>query len=124
MPADQRNWGYFTYVSADGTTYNIRADADWAAISAHGLAARASGQPTYIASGRRKPRKVTYTDLTTGRSKTGPVGTDTAFNAIHVGDTQSFHVEGETAAVVYTCTRKTGERVPGSVIATALPDHA
>lgn len=124
MPADQRNWGYFTYASADGTSYNIRADAAWGAVAAHGLAARANGQPVYIASGRRKPRSVTYTDLTTGRSKTGPVGTDTAFNAINIGDTNDFHVEGETAAVTYTVTRKTGEKVPGSVIATSLPDHA
>lgn len=124
MPADQRNWQYFTYESADGTTYNIRADAVWGAVAAHGLAARANGQPTYIASGRRKARSVTYTDLTTGRSKTGPVGTDTAFNAINIGDTHDFHVEAETAAVTYTVTRKTGERVPGSVIATSLPDHA
>lgn len=124
MPADQRNWEYFTYASADGTSYNIRADAAWGAVAAHGLAARANGQPVYIASGRRKPRSVTYTDLTTGRSKTGPVGTDTAFNAINIGDTNDFHVEGETAAVTYTVTRKTGEKVPGSVIATSLPDHA
>lgn len=124
MPAVQRNWGYFTYESADGTTYNIRADAEWGGIAGHGLAARASGQPLYIASGRRKPRTVTYTDLTTGRTRRGPVGTDTAFNALNVGDTHSFSVEGETGTVTYTLTSKVGERVPGSVIATSLPDHA
>lgn len=124
MPSPQRNWGYFTYESADGTTYNIRADADWGAIAAHGLAARANGQPTYIASGRRKPRSVTYTDLTTGRSRTGPVGTDAAFNALNVGDTHDFPVPGEVAAVTYTLTRKTSEKAPGSVVATSLPDHA
>lgn len=124
MPADQRNWGYFTYESADGVSYNIRADVDWAAISGHGLAARANDQPRYIATGSRKPRSVTYTDLTTGRSKTGPIGTSAAFDALSFGATQAFHVEGETATVDYTLTRKTGEKVPGSVIATSLPDHA
>jgi len=124
MPSPQRNWDYFTYESGDGTTYNIRADQDWGAISAHGLAARANGQPTYIASGRRKPRSITYTDLTTGRSRTGPVGTASAWDAIDIGDTQAFPVPGETATVTYTVTRKTGERVPGSVAATHLPDHA
>ena len=124
MPAPQRNWQYFTYESADGTTYNIRADADWGAVAGHGLAARANGQPRFIATGSRKPRTVTYTDLTTGRSRTGPIGTSAAFDALVVGATQDFNIPGEVAAVSYTLTRKTGERAPGSVIATSLPDHA
>lgn len=124
LPADQRNFGYFTYVSDDGTSYNIRCDSDWAAISGHGLAARANGQPLYITTGRRKPRSVSYTDLTTGRKKKGPVGTNSAYAALAFGATQDFHVEGETAAVSYTLSGKSPERVPGSVIATSLPDHA
>lgn len=124
MPAAQRNWQYFTYESGDGTTYNIRADADWGAVAAHGLAARANGQPTFIATGRKKPRSVTYTDLTTGRSRTGPVGTSAAWDAIAIGDTHDFPITSETAAVTYTVTRKTGEKVAGSVVATSLPDHA
>ena len=124
MPADQRNFGYFTYESDDGTSYNIRCDADWAAISAHGLAARANGQPLFITTGRRKPRMATYVDLTTGRKKKGPVGTASAYTALTVGDVEAFHVEGETATVNYTLSAKSGERVPGSVIQTSLPDHA
>jgi hypothetical protein len=124
MPSPQRNWQYFTYVSADGTSYNIRADADWGAIAGHGLAARANGQPRYITTGSKKPRSATYTDLTTGRTRTGPIGTSAAFDALVLGATQDFNVPGEVAAVSYTLTRITGERVPGSVIATSLPDHA
>lgn len=124
MPADQRNFGYFTYASDDGTSYNIRCDADWAAISAHGLAARANGQPLFITTGRRKPRMATYVDLTTGRKKRGPVGTASAYTALTIGDVEAFHVEGETATVNYTLSAKSGERVPGSVIQTSLPDHA
>jgi len=124
VPADQRNFGYFTYESDDGTSYNIRCDADWAAISAHGLAARANGQPLFITTGRRKPRMATYVDLTTGRKKKGPVGTASAYTALTVGDVEAFHVEGETATVNYTLSAKSGERVPGSVIQTSLPDHA
>lgn len=124
MPATQRNWGYFNYDSGDGTSYNIRADAEWAAVGGHGLGARVTGQPRYIATGRRKPRKVTYTDLTTGRSRTGPVGTAAAWNALNVGDTQAFAIMSEVATVTYTLTSKTDEKVPGSVIATSLPDHA
>lgn len=124
MPADQLNFGYFTYESGDGTTYNIRAGAEWAAVAAHGLAARANGQPRFITTGRRKPRSVTYSDVTTGRTKTGPVGTVAAWTAIAIGATQDFHVSGEAAAVTYTVVRKSDEKIPGSVIYSSLPDHA
>lgn len=124
MPADQLNFGYFTYESADGTSYNLRAGAEWAAISAHGLAARSSSQPRMIPSKQQRPRSAVYVDLTTGRTKSGPIGTAAAFTALAIGDTQDFHVPGETAAVTYTLARKVEEKVPGSVIQSSRPDHA
>jgi len=125
LPADQRNFNYYTYVSDDGTTYNIRADVDWAAITGHGLAARTNGAPLFIPTGRRKPRTATYVDSTTGRKKKGPIGTATAFSALSLGSTQNFHVEGETATVAYTAAVKSNERVPGTVLqSVGLPDHA
>lgn len=124
MPLDQKNWDYFSYQSADGTTYNIRADADWAAVAAHGLAARADGQPRYIASGNQKPRRATYVDLTTGRSRSGPIGTSTAFDALVIGSTQNFAVQGGGTAIAYTLVRVTGEKVPGSVAYSHVADHA
>lgn len=125
MPADQRNFNYFTYVSDDGTTYNIRADVDWAGISGHGLAARTNGAPLFIPTGRRKPRMASYVDSTTGRKKKGPVGTATAYAALALGSTQNFHVEGETATVAYALAVKSPEKVPSTVLqTTGLPDHA
>lgn len=124
MPLVQPNFGYFTYESADGVSYNIRCSSEWAAIGAHGLAARVSGQPRYITSGSRKPRHVVYKDLTTGRSKIGPVGTSAAFDALDIGDTHDFPVPDQTADVTYTLVAKVGEKVPGSVIQSYLADHA
>lgn len=124
MPLAQDNFGYFTYESDDGTSYNIRADAEWAAVTEHGLAARVSGQPRYIASGAQKPRKFKYVDLTTGRSKIGPVGTAADFAAADIGDTHSFAVQGSATPVSYTLAAKVGERVPGSVIQSSVADHA
>lgn len=124
MPLVQPNFGYFTYESDDGLSYNIRASSEWAAIGAHGLAARANDQSRYISSGFRKPRSVTYVDLTTGRSKKGPVGTAAAYAALSIGDTHDFPVPDQTADVTYTLVSKTGEKVPGSVIFSTLPDHA
>lgn len=124
MPLVQPNFGYFTYESADGVDYNIRCSAEWAAITEHGLAARVSGQPRYISSGSRKPRHVVYKDLTTGRSKIGPVGTDAAFAALNIGDTHDFPVPDQALDVTYTLVAKVGEKVPGSVIQSFLADHA
>jgi hypothetical protein len=123
MP-DQRNFGFFTYESDDGTSYNIQADLVWAAIAGHGLAARVSGQPRYIATGRKQPRRVTYTDTTTGRSVTGPVGTNAAYQALAIGAVQAFTIVGQAGTVNYTLTSKHGERVPTDVVARPLLDHA
>ncbi len=124
MPLDQKNFDYFSYESADGTTYNLRVDEDWAAIAAHGLAARANGQPRYIASGRQQPRKAKYVDLTTGRSRSGPIGTPAAFDALVIGAAQNFAVSGGGAPVSYTLVAVTGEKVPGSVTQSHVADHA
>lgn len=123
MP-DQRNFNFFTYESDDGNSYNLKADVVWAAIAGHGLAARVSGQPRFIETGAKKPRKVRYTDLTTGRSVTGPVGTAAAYAALAIGATQTFTIVGSATAVTYTLTSKTGERVPTDLNAHPLPDHA
>lgn len=124
MAADQLNFGYFKYDSGDGHSYNIRAGAEWAAIAAHGLAARDSALGRLIPSKQQRPRNAVYVDLTTGRTKSGPIGTAAAFAALSIGDTQDFHVPGETAAVTYTLARKVEEKVPGSVIQSSRPDHA
>lgn len=124
MPLPQPNFGYFTYESDDGTSYNIRCSAEWAAIAGHGLAARANGQPRYITTGQRKPRSVIYVDLTTGRKKKGPVGTAAAYAALADGAVQAFPVPGQVATVNYTLAAHTPEHVAGSVIQTSLPDHA
>lgn len=123
MP-DQRNFDYFTYVSGDGTSYNLRVDSEWAGIAAHGLAARANGQPRLIPSARQRPRSVTYVDLTTGRTRTGPIGTAAAWAAINEGDTHAFTIPGTATTVTYTVAGKREEKVPNSVARTHLPDHA
>lgn len=124
MPLDQPNFGYYSYESDDGTTYNIRADAHWAGVGAHGLAARANGQPRYIATGARHPRTAKYVDLTTGRSKVGPIGTAADFAALALGATQTFTVHGSAVGVVYTLVATSPEKQAGSVIYSAVGDHA
>lgn len=124
MPLDQPNFDYYSYESDDGTTYNLRADVAWAAVTEHGLAARANGQPRLIASGLQRPRMVRYVDLTTGRTRVGPIGTAAAYAAIDIGDTHSFAVQGGATAISYTVAAKIGEKVPGSVAQSHVADHA
>ena len=125
MPAIDRNWNYYTYVSDDGTTYNIRADVEWASIAAHGLAAATAGAPRYIASKQQSPRRVRYADTTTGRTKVGPIGTAAAYNAIASLDAETFSVRGLAAGVSFVVVKKIGERVPvTSLTGPGLIDHA
>jgi len=124
LPATQPNWNYFTYESDDGTDYNIRARAEWATVTEHGLSARVNGQPRYIASAQQQPRKAIYRDTTTGRSYQGPVGTAAAYTALAIGDTITVPVQGLATAVTYTLVKKVGEKVPTTIVGTQLADHA
>lgn len=124
MPAVQRNWNYYTYVSADGTTYNIRASAEWAAVTAHGLAARTPGAPRYLASRQKSPRKFIYRDATTFRTVSGPVGTSTAFDAAALDDTTDVAVPGLVTLVTYALIKKVPEKVPVTSVGRQDPDHA
>lgn len=120
----QRNFNYFTYESDDGTSYNLRASVEWAAVTEHGLAARANGQPRYIPSASQQPRKAIYRDVTTGRSFSGPVGTSAAYVALAEGDTTTVQIPGTATLVTYTLVKKVAERLPTSIVGTQLPDHA
>lgn len=124
MPATQRNFNYYTYVSDDGTTYNVRASVEWAAVGAHGLAARTDGAPRLIASKSQKPRQFTYRDATTFRTISGPVGTAAAYGAAALGDDLVVFVPGLAAGVTYDLVKKSPERVPTSIVGRQDPDHA
>lgn len=124
MPATQRNWNYYTYESDDGTTYNIRAAVEWAAVAAHGLAARTNGAPRFIASKSQTPRKFIYRDATTGRSASGPVGTSAAYTAATLGDDATIVVPGLATGVTYDLVKKVPEKVPTTIVGTQLVDHA
>ena len=124
MPAIQPNFNYFTYESDDGTSYNLRADVTWAAYASTGLAARTSGAPRYIKSKSQSPRMFIYRDATTFRTRSGPVGTATAYAAASLGDTISVAVQGEATAVTYDLVKKVPENVPTTIVGRQNPDHA
>lgn len=124
MPAVELNFDYYTYDSDDGTTYNIRASVEWAAIANAGLAARTGGAPRFIASKSQKPRKFIYRDPTTFRTFSGPVGTTAAYNAATLGDVVAVPVAGLAAAVNYELVSKVPEHVPTSIVGRQLADHA
>ena len=87
--------------------------------------AAAGGNPPFIPSRRHQPRKIVYRDPTTFRTKTLIIYTVAAFAAITVGtSTLAFHVEGNTATVTYTATKKIGEKNPAATPGGNLADHA
>jgi hypothetical protein len=124
MPAVQPNMDYYTYESDDGTTYNIRASVEWAAIANAGLAARTVGAPRFIASKSQAARKFIYRDPTTFRTFSGPVGTAAAYLAAALGDTVAVPIQGEATAVNYELVKKVPEKVPTSIAGRPLTDHA
>lgn len=124
MPAVQQNFNYFTYVSDDGVTYNLRASTTWAATAAHGLAARTAGAPRLIASKSQSPRKFIYRDPTTFRTVQGPVGTAADYAAAALGDIVAFAVPGLTGTVSYELVKKVPEQVPTSIVGRQDLDHA
>jgi hypothetical protein len=125
MTADQRNFAYSQYVSDDGNTYCLKADANWVAAGASGGAA-CTGQANYgRKSTRRRPRFAVYLDGTTFRTVTEPVFTPTAYAALTIGSsTYAIHVPGETATVTYTLKSLVQEKVPTTVLGRPDIDHA
>lgn len=124
MPAIQRNYDYYTYVSDDGTTYNLRASVEWATTVSAGLAARTSGAPRFISSKSQKPRHAIFRDPTTFRTFSGPIGTQAAYAALTLGDTVDVSVPGLATAVSYECVKKVPESVPTTIAGRPLTDHA
>jgi hypothetical protein len=124
MAASQKNFTLFTYVDDGAVNWNIRGELDAVRNAVDGSAA-AGGHPPFVPSRRHEPRKIVYRDATTFRTKTLIIYTAAAFAAITVGSsTLSFPVEGETAAVTYTATKKIGERNPSATPGGNLADHA
>lgn len=125
MPADQRNFGFFDYLSDDGTHYCLKADSAWGADGASGGAACTTGIAYGRKTSRRAPRTAKYVDPTTFRTVLEPVFTPTAYAALTTGtSTYAIHVPGNTATVTYTLAKKTPEKLPNLVITRADADHA
>ncbi len=125
MPADQLNFGLFTYVDDNGVSWNKRGE-DNAAINTIDGSSAFGGHPHWPAENRRfRTRKVRYVDSTTFRSKQVVIYTAAAYAAITVGtSTLALHVPGETATVTYTAAAKIPEKQPGASAVRQLADHA
>lgn len=124
MAASQKNFTLFTYVDDNAVSWNIRGELDSVRNAVDGSAVP-GGNPAFIPSRRHQPRKIVYRDPTTLRTKTLIFYTAAAYAAITLGtSTLSFPVEGETAAVTYTASKKIGERNPSADRGGNLADHA
>jgi hypothetical protein len=125
MPLDQRNLGFFSYDSDDGTSYCIKGDALWGADGDSGGSACA-GEPAYgAATTRRSPRYAIFRDPTTFRTFKSVVYTPAAYAALTIGtSTQLVTLPGSVTQQSYTLVKKVPERIPSTVIGRQLSDHA
>jgi hypothetical protein len=124
MAASQKNFTLYTYVDDNAVSWNMRGELDAVRNAVDGSSA-AGGNPPFIPSRRHAPRKIVYRDASTFRTKTCIFYTAAAFAAITLGtDSLSFPVEGEATAVLYTATKKIGEKNPAATAGGNLADHA
>ena len=125
MPLNQRNRGYFSYDSDDGTSYCIPGDAEWGAAADSGGTACAGERAYGRNTTRRHVRKVVYRDPTTFRTFTGIVYTPAAYAALTIGsDTFDVTVPDTATPVTYTLVAKIPEKIMGTVIGQQVLDHA
>jgi hypothetical protein len=125
MPADQLNFGLFTYVDDNGVSWNKRGE-DNSIINTIDGSSAFGGHPRWPKETRRfHTRKARYVDATTFRSKTVVIYTVAAYAALTTGtSTLALHVPGETATVTYTLAEKIPEKQPGASAVRQLGDHA
>lgn len=125
MAADQKNFQLYTYLDDNGQSWNKRGELDATRNAVDGSTAFGAHPAWGRESPRHRVRKAVYMDSTTFRTKTIIVYTPTAFAALTPGtSTLSFHVEGETTAVVYTLASKIPEKQPSAAGSRQLADHA
>jgi len=125
MVAQQKNFQLFSYTDDNAQVWNKRGELDAIRNAVDGSTAFGAHPNWGRESRRHSARKAIYTDPTTFRTKTILVYTPTAFSALVVGTaTLSFMVEGEATAVVYTLSKKVGERQPSAQGSRQLADHA
>ncbi len=125
MAAEQKNFGLFTYLDDNGTSWNKRGELDAIRNAVDGSTA-AGAHPAFGKETRRhRTRKAIYQDPTTFRTKTCIIYTPTAYAALTVASsTLSFKVEGNTAAVVYTLAELKPESPLTAFSPRNLADHA
>ena len=124
MPAVERNWNYYDYVSDDGNTYSLRASEEWVALGTSGLVLADGSNPRLIASKTQRPRRFIYRDPTTFRTISGPVADAATYTTEAIGSAVSVSVPGLATAVTYNLVKKVPERVPTTIVGPGLGDHA
>ena len=125
MPANQRNFQWFTYTDDAGNAWNKKGSLDAAINAIDGSTAFTAGARVWPHRTRRyHTREAIFKDATTQRKVKIPVYTTAAYTAIVKGTTTlAISVPGLATTVTYTAFDKIGEKTPsfGSVV--GLTDH-
>jgi len=125
MALNQKNRGYFSYDSDDGTSYCVPGDAEWGADAASGGSACAGERAYGRQSTRRHLRRAIFRDPTTFRTYSGIVYTPAAYAALTIGSsTFGVTVADSATPVTYTLVAKVPEKIMGTVVGQQVLDHA
>jgi hypothetical protein len=125
MAANQKNFGYFTYVDDNGTVWNKRGEVDAARNALDGSAALTANAPVWLDHGKRKhTRAAIFQDPTTFRTVRCIIYTAAAYAALTGASTLAVNVPGNTAAVTYNLIEKIPEKQSVARASRQLADHA
>lgn len=111
MARNQKNFENFEYIDNNGVSWTKRGESGGAAAAVDGHAGTASS-PTWIDSARMRVRRIIYIDPTTFRTVDPIFYTETAYNAVALGDIIAVQVEGLATTVNYSADRKVPEKQP------------
>lgn len=125
MAVEQLNWSLYKYVDNQGQSWNMRGEKEAVRQAVDGSAAAGAFPSWGRSTVRRRPRSITYVDLTTQRTKTVKFYTAAAWEAVTLGtDTLTFAIPGSATGVVYTASKQNSERLPKATAGGNLAEHA
>lgn len=114
-------FGWFRYTANDGTFWSVRADKEWGALAASGLAAYNAADPVWPSSKRMRLRRCLLNDPVTGITTKRTQGTVAATAGV-AGTVITDYVRGSAGLNTFNSIGYVPERRPRSKVIISPPD--
>jgi hypothetical protein len=119
--AENLRFGWFRYTADDGSFWAVRADKEWGALAASGLAAFNAADPAWPSSKRYRRRKCLLNDPVTGITTSRTIGTVGATAGV-AGTAITDYVRGSAGLNSFNSIGKVNERRPHTKTIISPPD--